>query len=477
MQRPWRLAPKASNGGPDHRASPQRRATPGALHLRRSGRGAKALSGYLRRLHPASPLVLTVVVVVAAFGPYLVGSVRTEQAVVYGLTLLSVPLVLTVRPSRPLAAVAALWGIYAALLLLGWGWAGWQFGREVVAGVDNMVLPLCVMWLACALATYGDPSRLLRVAGVALVCGMLVNLLAALMSLMFGVEWGIFWSASNDQPTAYWSLRQGRATGLVNQPAEAGLMYGLAAATALYLWAGRWRLLLPIIAALVVGGMLTVSKGFVLIALPIIAWQLVRPHRWRFYLLGAGAIAGFSTVVAAAAGWLDAWSTGAQLGRMVPSRGESWVGNFTGNRFGENSTLRPVIDAVVDGPWLIGFGPEGLPTSYDNAWIEAFVQTGALGVGLFTAVVAALTVAWWRMPRGPERRLMGVVLLITVGSAVGVPAFTVNRAATVLWLLLGLLLSRRMYLTSSDARGRVEQEKLRWDRLPFTTSKTAVRDA
>lgn len=388
-----------------------------------------------------SPTVVAAVVTAAAFGPYIVGSVRTEQAVVYGLALMAAPLMVIVRPTRPLGIVAGLWATYLALMMIGWGWAGWQVSRDTVAGLDNTLLPLCVMWLACALTALGDPLRLLRMVGLTLVCGMLVNLLAALISLAFGVDWGIFWSASNDQPTAYWSLRQGRSTGLVNQPSEAGLLYGLAAAAALYLWPGRWRILSPILAALVIGGMLTVSKGFVLIALPVIAWQLVRPLRRRFYFLAGGAAAGIGVALAASAGWLDGWAGGAQLGRMVPSAGESWVGNFTGNRFGEDSTLRPVIDAVLEGPWLVGFGPEGLPTSYDNAWIEAFVQAGALGVVAFSAVVAALALAWFRMPRGSERRLLGVVLLVAVGSAVGVPAFTANRAATVLWLMLGLLLS------------------------------------
>lgn len=408
---------------------------------------------------------------VAAFGPYLASGVRTEQVAVYGTfaLLLMSPTWIRVRPSIHGWAVAGLWCILTAIATAGAVQPAANGTRylpgSTFAGMDNVLLPLAVMatmWLL--LSAGADRDRLLRpVCGIT-VWAMAVNAVLAVMSFAgHSPNLDVFYNGDNAESVSFRASTMGRFSGAVNQPAEAGLLYSIALLAAIFLYRQRAVLLSVAATLLAIGGILTVSKIFLIIGAPVAAWQLVTAtggRRRRFAAL-AGMFLLFAAVVRS--GTLPAWTGQEFLLRLLPGTGQDAVTLYTAGRLGDTSTLAGVTDAVLRTAPLFGFGSPGLRVPYDNAWVEALVVSGLVGGIVFTAVLTVLCLAWWNA-RGrldaSQWRFAGGIVVVLVGACGGVPALTANRCATIVWTLLTLLLLARRDATEAGPPSDVVGEEV-----------------
>jgi TctA family transporter len=96
-------------------------------------------------------------------------------------------------------------------------------------------------------------------------------------------------------------------------------------------------------------------------------------------------------------------------------------------------------------PWA-GFSAAGLNVAYDSLWLEVFVVSGIIGIVLAAAMLVLLAARWARLKATlgrAEWQLAGGVLALAIGASLGIPSLTANRAATLLWLVLGLLVCAR----------------------------------
>lgn len=395
---------------------------------------------------PSSRGLFTVtVLLVAAFGPYLVGGVRWEQVGVYTAAVVTIALGRSSLPGKgPLTIVVTAWLVYALVAMaasLGrpLSTAPWPPGVKI-AGIDNVVLPLAVMTVVLGLLSVGGSRQyLLRRASLLTVVAMIVNTCAAVLQYG-GADWSRWWSLGN-QTTAGFAAAQGRFTGLVNAPAEAGYLYGIAMLCAIYLWKVHQGRLLMALLPLIVGGVLTVSKVFLLIALPVALWQLARAARGKASGLFSAATIVFSSWLFFRSGAARGWLGAEQLATVLPGDGVQWTGALTAGRLGDRGSLRPIAEAVwMDHP-IFGYGVGGLRVPYDNGWVEALVTAGLVGAACYTVVVGALLVSTLRMPPGPERLLLGGIAVMVGLASLGTPVLTGNRVSTVSWLLLTLLLA------------------------------------
>lgn len=407
----------------------------------------RATRGQIRNGYSRRGLAVVTLVALAAFGPYVTGGVRTEQIAVYSIA--AVLLVLTaplLRPSGPLVGVVLAWLSYTSAAVLGVldpprVEVVWPSG-STFAGLDNLITPLAVVTVALGLLALGAQRELLlRRAAATTVLMMCANTVAAIMQSR-GVEWTAWWATDADSVAMRAGL-QGRFSGLLNQPAEAGILYGVALLAAAYLLADRPGRLLLVSTALLYGGALTVSKVFLLVALPVFLWQLLRFREHRAIRLALALCALIGAVLLASLGWLPEWAGADQARLLLPGQGAgSLLDVVTAGRLGERSTLEPVFRAVyASSPWL-GYGAAGLAVPYDNGWLEAMVLAGILGVVCYTLVFIIGWRAWRGMSQSRERSLLGSLLVLLAGASVGVPALTANRAAPIVWLFLALLLSR-----------------------------------
>ena len=278
-----------------------------------------------------------------------------------------------------------------------------------------------------------------------LIGGMAVNGVIAVAQLASGnvVVLGFlprFWSASQAGSVAVNAAENFRYTGIFDQPAQAGLAYGLALLCVIFLVqrGSRRPVLLAVCAAAVItGGVLALSKVFLLGALPVAVLTVLRGrYRVRVFLAATFAAAGFWLL--GRAGVLPSWQAAASLEHLA----DPAVTHLTGARYGTGGTLGPgVADVMHASPWY-GFGGGGLGIPYDSLWLEALVLAGIAGVILVAALLGVL--AWrWAALHGtltrPEWLLAGASLALAAGGSLGIPSLTTDRAMTLLWLILGLL--------------------------------------
>ena len=230
-----------------------------------------------------------VAVVLAAFGPYIIGGLRTEQVVVYGLLMLALPLAWPRVRTTPLAAlIFVTWFAYALVAVIGavapTGYASIFERGSVLSGVDNVVGPLAVMLLVWGTVRPAAASGLLNTASRLIAVAMAVNgiLAIAMTRVDLAPYLRRFWAVGSDGFTvAANAATLGRVSGVFNQPAEAGLAYGIAGLAACYVWRERPGRLYLVLIPIILGGLLSVSKVFIFGGLPM------RQRPARFPLLGA----------------------------------------------------------------------------------------------------------------------------------------------------------------------------------------------
>ncbi len=392
----------------------------------------------------------------AVFGPYTpIEGVRTEQIAVYVTLLVLGALHLSrIRLERHALAGAGAMTISLGTAAIGGIWPPFNetgfVQQNAWAGVDNLALPLACLLLVQIWLILGRQHELLRCILVTTVVAMSANALVALLATAQDLRpiLSAFWTAAPGVTVAENAASMGRITGILNQPAEAGLLYGLALIGAVYVLHDRPILLGLSASALCVGGLLCASKIFLLVAFPLAVWAGMRTlmkRAARFAAVGflcvAGGFLGYR-------GLLSEWQGMAFVGRLLNPVGDV-ISFYTAGRIGPDGTLNPVVDSVMQtSPW-VGMGVSGLAVAYDNAWVEHFVMAGVIGVLAQTAILGTMVHAAWAINRLREPALSAfsrAVTVLAVVSSVGLPVFTANRSGTVLCLVMGVAVLARPHL-------------------------------
>lgn len=383
-------------------------------------------------------------------GPYLLPGVRTEQVAVYGLAVVMAALYGPFMRIPPAAAWALIaWSLYVVVVAIGaiappFNNSGYQQSPPA-AGLDNALLPVAVIILVAGLvASGGDPCQLLQRGAATIVAILCVNTIAAVAQLQYGVEFTAWFGGDpGRESVSELAAQLGRYSGLINQPAEAGVLYSIAGLCALYCLDRRPQLLAGSLTLIVVGGVLTASKVFLIGGLPLIAIAFLRLRGGRAARMMSAAVIALSAGAAIGAEFLARWSGLDFVLKLAPGvSGENALALVTANRYevGGGGTLEGVARAVFSGPWAFGFGANGLTVPYDSGWVEALVAAGVFGVAAQVTAFLLLWREWRTAPRSAERTFLGYAIVLLLGSSLGLPSLTANRVATVVWLLLTCLL-------------------------------------
>jgi hypothetical protein len=390
--------------------------------------------------------LVVAVLVLASFGPYVVSGLRTEQFAVYGLlaTIGFVQLMSTRLPSLPPRAwtLLATWAVYVTIAaVVGVGEqppSRWAPGA-LLAAVDNFVAPLAVLLLVWSTVAPGTADRALRLAAKLIALSMAFNGVLAVGMTRVDMSGLLrpFWSGAEGTATAERAALAGRFSGVFNQPAEAGIAYGIAALCAWYVWRERPRLLYPLLLAIVAGGLLSVSKVFIFGGLPVVLWLLLRGSRTRGTALFVGVAAILGVIQSGIAGQ---WTGADSLGRLLrPAEDQNLLTLFTAGRFGQDSTLSGAFDQVWQvSPWF-GFGIRGLMTPSDNAWLGAFIAAGVIGLAAYTATLLTIFVIARREKTDAGRAFATGLVVVIIAGSMGLAALTANRVTTLIWLLIALV--------------------------------------
>ena len=397
------------------------------------------------------------IVILGAFGPYLSRGmgIRTEQLLIYASALLLFPaLLLRARITRTTFLVFYAWvGIIMASVAGGLLAVRPVPTNNPLSGLDNLVLPIASVLVVHGWRAVSGRRRkqsLLYVAEKWIVICLCLNALVALYSVVADINsWGnFFWTAGVD-PTASVAAKaatMGRHTGLFNQPLESGIAYSVGLFVFMHMKRGNrlqgWQSAILLLLVLS-GGLLSVSKVFLLLGLPLaIFGHLTRSSarlKPRGILLTASVLVGLMVLAA-----YVPWEGRDRLEQTIRYQTEEGALSFySSGRLGPDGSSRVVVETVLKGSALFGFGLSGLDVAYDNAWIEMMVLGGIVAVGFYTLVLGILV---FKLFRG--RRLMSsndwwltasLVVLVILGG-IGGPTLTTNRSGVLVWILLTFVL-------------------------------------
>jgi hypothetical protein len=396
----------------------------------------------------------------SAFGPYVLGGLRTEQLTAYALLALTTPFVLTAltRTARAWWFILPWLIILAAATLselfpLSGGPMPWPKG-SLLAGLDNVMLPIAVLLIIVtfvpkSLATYSLDSFSAIVAW-----GGAINGVITILSLQIDITAWLrpFWTGGAGFTVAQNAASMGRYSGIFNQPAEAGLFYSIAGLLAVYRFTGKPYLLGLLMSLATVGGLMTVSKVFILLGMPLVFLYLVHRLNFSGRLLGLPAVA-LGAMVVSLSGVFRQWDGLWFLKRLLsrPPGDQGILEFYTAGRLGTNASLAKLVEAVMDRNPITGIGLAGWSVAYDSGWTEVLIIAGLTGVICLTILHANLLILASRLEPVSIRWLGYAAAIVTFGASFGIPSLTANRSSTLIWILTGLLLKIADHTSSSQS--------------------------
>ncbi|HEX7167608.1 MAG TPA: hypothetical protein VF230_11570 [Acidimicrobiales bacterium] len=337
---------------------------------------------------------------------------------------------------------------------------------DPLATAESFALPLAtfavVLYLHNRYTSAGGSSAFLRRVARDLPALLAVNAVVAVLTITTTTSGWLepFWSTRPSEAVASRALLQGRASGVFNQPLEAGLAYSVGLLLVVVSFQLRWssrRRSAAIAALLVVGGSASISKAFIIGGLPVSMLVFAWPARSRATArlrsaMPRAILVGWSVILAYLVATLlrvqvslGAWSGFRAFRRLVriDADGGSSIQLLSGGR---NTSLQGPWEIVGSASPLIGFGlgsARSFPT--DSAWIEAFVVAGAFGIAAMALHFGFLLRAVIRaeFPSRVIRRGAVGIMVVCAATSFGGPVFTGNRSGTIVVIALASMLLTR----------------------------------
>ena len=424
-------------------------------------------------------------------GPYIGAGLRTEQLVVYGGLPLAMMLGRHPIRDRSFWSPLGCWGAIVAIAVAGYfgPYRPLQPSSDVIASIDNLVLPLAVWILASYCLARDEEQRERQVVRCCMawlwVCAIAGVVSIASIYLDLSGVLSYFWTGESTS-VAILSYGQGRTTGVFNQPAEAGAAFSIALLAA---WrvsgcpGVRQRLHGVATALVLIAGILTVSKVFLLLGLPLWIWRTARrstlPTRRRRQGGNLIVAVGIACIVVAVAFARSGAAT--QIGLSLGGFDKGPVSALSGGRLGGGGSLGSVQTLVLHKSPIFGFGLGGVDMAYDSSHIEILANAGMIGVVLYVALLLGLRRTGSTLPRSPDRILAQSLLLVAVFGGVGLPILTANRVGVAWWVLIGACTMGRSRQPMGDvpaarpaARGATPDRTI-WTTSGGTKSPTSIR--
>ena len=401
------------------------------------------------------PLLL----IVAAFGIYLTDfGLRVEHLVIYSLFCISLPVHMLEKTHlirvRPLFLLAMLFSVNFLWLLL-ITLVSTEKGnlRAILANADNFIIPTAIIFLMSAFLRriiQQDAQRIL-----VKVCDLLVLILAinGLMTVIHVITGESFFfepfMAPADPLTGrtVWdgSLNMGRYIGVFSTPFEAGITYTLG----IFAWVHAaklrrrssmsWQVLLVLI---VVGGILSVSKAFLLGLFMFIVYLFTDYKRvktiinWRLILIVPSLV--FLTGI-----FVKQWKGLDFLLRLFLVKVANFnelIILFSGRRYGIENPGSESLAAYV---WRTApFSGLGLGDSSvcDSAYLYNFLHGGLVTLMIQLLILCVLGWSGLKSSKYCEEGKLLTVLTVYVAVAnLGAPVLTKNKFATVFWVIVSLV--------------------------------------
>ncbi|MFC1761267.1 hypothetical protein ACFL6U_04215 [Planctomycetota bacterium] len=405
--------------------------------------------------------IALLLVVVSAFGPYLFGfGLRTDHVVIYSLFLLAILSIVSkkVRLYGPRRSyVFSISVIYIFLLV--WCSVSTVYSRitrspnDIIASFENYVQPVALMVVLGYFTRNVDALELKRLIArvMILIVGLMVlNSVFAYLSSIADLDFIYRYYFGLKDASVEKGLGRmrsmGRYNGIFPQAAEAGMCYDIALLCCLSLFRDAksyFRLLLILLstAMVILGGILSVSKIFVLGA-PILfvsacildPRNFVRP---KFVIIMV--ILFFVFLLS----WdiLSEWSGYSYFTRLfLDVDSSNVIATYTGGRVSDDSNWSYVFGIVTRNSFLGGEG-FGAYTPLDAAFVQYYANGGLVGLVMFFGILVILSKACVYNYKlfYHESVFQLLMLILLMGASMGMDLLTANRVSIFFWILYSLL--------------------------------------
>lgn len=401
-----------------------------------------------------------ILVVLSAFGPYLFGfGLRTDHVVIYSLFLLAIVGIVSqkVRLYGPRRSYFfSISSIYIVLLV--WCSISTVFSRisrspnDIISSFENFVQPVALMVvLAYFTRNFGELElkRFIAKVMILIVGFMVLNSLFAYLSsiadldFIYNYYFGLKDASVEKGLSKMHSM--GRYSGIFPQAAEAGMCYNIALLCCLSLFRDAksyFRLLMVLsMAVLIFGGILSVSKIFVLGA-PIlfVSACIIDPRtfvRPKFAILMV--ILFFVFLLS----WdiLSEWSGYSYFTRLfLDVDSSNVIATYTAGRVSDNSVWTYVCSRVTRDSFLSGEG-FGAYAPVDAAFVLYYANGGLVGLVMFFGILVILLRACIYNYKifHHESIFQLLMLILLIGASLGMDLLTANRVSIFYWVLYSLL--------------------------------------
>jgi len=404
--------------------------------------------------------LIPLIIVVAAFGIYLTDfRLRLEHIIIYPLFFISLlmhalkrSLLTKVRPLFLLVVLLSMnfvWLVVATLVSTGEGtlWVA-------LANADNFVIPIAIIFVLSAfIRNYSgkDAQRMLVKVCDLLVIILATNCLLTIVHVITGISFFFQpFLPPSDAVTGLtvWdrSLNMGRYIGLFATPFEAGITYSLGLFGWLYAANVKKKRNIfnqVLLVLMIAGGMLTVSKAFLLGLFIFIVYlhtdykRAKTVYNWRLILLVPLVFVLADIVVEKWAGLAFFQRLFSFEERSLPDLGML----YSAGRYGTSGSDVWVRVACVfrESPFF-GFGL-GNRSVTDSAYLYNLWHGGLVAL-LFQLLVLFVLVRYGTkcFKYVEEAKFMTILTVYVVIANLGAPVLTKNKFATVVWVIICLLM-------------------------------------
>lgn len=301
---------------------------------------------------------------------------------------------------------------------------------DIVKGLKNMIDPILVV----SLFMFEINDNLLESPNLVVLFSkylsrlLLLNTIWIFVTMFFNVSLinQYFWGGLDTVATR--ALGNGRYSGIFNQPMESGTAYSLG----IIFWDGclkenkRIKIVNIIeLLAILIGGILSVSKVFIFVGLPLFIIKLVLQRFNLKKFVGYTFIFGLFIVLF---NYLSKfWSGTSYLFRFFKTNSnQTFLNTITAGRLGGDSQQMRLFKEIYQENPLFGKG-FGYSAVYDSLYFYFFSIIGIIGIIFLIVLFIKLSKDCYLI-KNKERRiyLMSLILLLVIGG-VGAPILVLNR--------------------------------------------------
>ena len=407
-----------------------------------------------------SPQNLIYILLVSAFGPYIIGGLRLDQLIVYFLLIFLI-IINRIKLKRDEATISI---FLTALCLFIIPFFSLTFDTHaisntlVIAQIENYLTPIAVFIIVTSLLINKSHIEIEEIMINVIKCFTFLLCLNTLLSVY------LFASGDEDllllftggreitlkfdtvgMTAASLALTAGRITGVFTQVFEAGTAYSLGLISLSYLLLKEPQRVLRNIIFLfliLIGGMLTFSKVFFLIGFLSASYFLgiVRLIRISAVVLPVLflTLSYFPELEIAGIAFGKGFNN---ITRLFLFSGGNFVEIFTGGRFSDQSMITIGIKEVFETSPIIGFGFGSIETS-DFSLFEVISIGGILGLLTYLLLLLLLFNFAFIQKKRIDRDFFLAMMSIIMLASLGGPIITANRIVIIFWIFVALMCSK-----------------------------------